>query len=74
MYIGLYGGSILIHEVRLVSSVADPVPGSGAFLTNESGIRIRDPGWKKNQDPDPGSGMNIPNFSDSETAFRVKNT
>jgi hypothetical protein len=36
-------------------SVSDPDPRSGAFLT-------LDPGWVKNQDPDPGSssGMNIP--------------
>jgi hypothetical protein len=27
-------------------------PGSGAFLTPGSGIR--DPGWVKSQDPDPG--------------------
>jgi hypothetical protein len=33
-------------------SVADPDPGSGAFLTPGSGTR--DPGWVKNQDPDPG--------------------
>jgi hypothetical protein len=32
-------------------SVADPDPGSVAFLTPESGIRIRDLGWGKNQDP-----------------------
>jgi hypothetical protein len=32
-------------------SVADPDPGSDAFLTPGTGIR----GWvKKNQDPDPG--------------------
>jgi hypothetical protein len=29
----------------LQTSVADPDPGSGAFLTPGSGIRIRDPGW-----------------------------
>ncbi len=34
-----------------VRSVADP--GSGAFLTPQSGSGIRDPGWVKNQDPDP---------------------
>jgi hypothetical protein len=33
-------------------SVADPDPGSGAFLTPASGLR--DPGWVKNQDPDSG--------------------
>jgi hypothetical protein len=32
------------------SSVADPNPGSGAFLTPWT----RDPGWVRNQDPDPG--------------------
>jgi hypothetical protein len=30
-----------------MTSVADPDPGSGPFLT-------RDPGWIQNQDPDPG--------------------
>ncbi len=39
-------------------SVADPCPGSSAFLTPGSGIR--DLGCMKNQDPDPASGMNIP--------------
>ncbi len=34
------------------TSVADPDPRSGTFLTPGSG----DPGWVKNQDPDPGSG------------------
>jgi hypothetical protein len=35
---------------------------------------IRDPGWVKNQDPDPGSGMNIPDhiFESLETIFWVK--
>ncbi len=51
-------------------SVADPDPGSGAFLS-------RYPVWVKNQDPDPesGSGMNIPYYiSESlETIFCVKN-
>jgi hypothetical protein len=52
---------------KLVSdSIVDPDPGSGAFLIPGFGIRclfdpwIRDPGWIKNQDPDPGSGMNNP--------------
>ncbi len=40
-------------------------------------LRIRDPGWVKNQDPDPGSGsgMNIPDpISESlKTIFWVKN-
>ncbi len=39
-----------------MNSVADP--GSGAYLTPGSGIR--DPGWVKRQDPDPGFGMNNP--------------
>ncbi len=33
--------------INLESGVANPVPGSGALLT-------LDPGWVKNQDPDPG--------------------
>ena len=50
------------------ASVADP--GSGAFLTPW----IWDQGWVKNQDPDFGSGMNIPDhISESlETIFGVK--
>ncbi len=42
-----------LHLLQLTSvqfSVADP--GSGAYLTPGSGIRDR--GWVKNQDPDPG--------------------
>jgi hypothetical protein len=38
------------HQVA--TSVADPNPGSGAFLT--PGFGIRDPGWVKSQDRDPG--------------------
>ncbi len=38
----------------LESSVADPDPVSGAFLTYGSGIR--DPGGVKSKDSDPGSG------------------
>jgi len=34
----------------LTVSVADPDPGSGAFLTPW----IRDPGWVESQHPDPG--------------------
>ncbi len=34
----------------LRTSVAEPDPGSGAFLTPGSGIR--DPGWEKSQDLD----------------------
>jgi hypothetical protein len=35
---------------------------------------IRDPGWVKNQDPDPGSRMNIPNHISEtlETVFWIK--
>jgi hypothetical protein len=40
------------------TSVADPYPGSGAFLTPGSGIRDPGSGMGKNQDP--GSGINIP--------------
>jgi hypothetical protein len=49
---------ILFYAAKLLTSVADPDPGSGAFLT--PGSRIRDPGWVTCQDPDPGSGMNNP--------------
>jgi hypothetical protein len=51
-------------------SVADPGPGSGAFLT--PGSRIRDLGMHKNQDP--ASRMNIPDhISESlETIFGIK--
>ncbi len=50
-------------QCTVTHSAADPDPGSGA-LTPGSGIRclcdpwIRDPGWVKSKDPDPGSGMN----------------
>ncbi len=56
------------QSVTLVS-VADPDPGSGAFLTPGSGIR--DPGWVESQHPDPGSGMNNPDhiFQSLETIF-----
>ncbi len=52
----LFGAPRSGYIVILVS-VADPDP--------EYGIRclfdrwVPDPGWVKNQDPDPGSGMNI---------------
>ncbi len=55
------------------SSVADPDTGSGAFFVPW----IWDPGWVKNQDPDPGSGsgMNIPDhISESLEIFWDKNT
>jgi hypothetical protein len=32
-------------KINVSFSVADPDPGSGAFLPPGSGIRIRDPGW-----------------------------
>ncbi len=53
-------------------SVADPGPESGAFLTPGSGIR--DLRCMKNLDPDPASGMNIPDhISESlETIFELK--
>ncbi len=49
------------------SSVADPDPGSGAFLH-------LDPGRVKSQDPDPGFGMSNPDHSSKslETIFWVK--
>jgi hypothetical protein len=52
------------------SSAADPDPGSAAFLTPGSTIRIRD-----GKNLYPGSGINIPdNFSESlGTVFWVKN-
>ncbi len=40
------------QESAVTCSIANPDPGSGAFLTPGSGIR--DPVWVKNQDPDPG--------------------
>jgi hypothetical protein len=50
-----------------LASVADPGPGSGAFLTPGSEMA-------KNQKPDPGSGMNIPDhISESlETIFGLE--
>ncbi len=38
------------HKRKASHIFPDPDPESGAFLTPES----RDPGWVKNQDPDPG--------------------
>jgi hypothetical protein len=44
---------VVVQAVLLrVGSVADPDPGSGAFLSPGSGIR--DPGWVESQHPDPG--------------------
>jgi hypothetical protein len=55
-------------------SIADPDPGSDAFLAPGSGIRDPGSGMGKNQDPDPGSGMNIPDHiaSSLATIFQVK--
>ncbi len=63
-----WGGNLgcCVGERYVASSVADPDPGSGAFLTLGPGhllyccFWIRDPrsGMGKNQDP--GSGINIP--------------
>jgi hypothetical protein len=39
-------------DVPTLSIVADPDPGSSAFLTPGSGIK--DPRWVKSQDSDPG--------------------
>jgi hypothetical protein len=39
-----------LHLSYVTDSDADPDPGSGAF----SKFWIRDPGWVKNHDPDPG--------------------
>jgi len=49
----------VVFVLTVLSSVADPDPGSGAVVT--LGFGIRGPGWVKNQDPDTGTGMNIPN-------------
>jgi hypothetical protein len=47
-------GSFSLKKVALFFSVADPDPGSGAFLAPW----IWDPGWVKSKYP--GSGMNNP--------------
>ena len=57
----------LYHIFKCVAgSVADPDPGSIAFLSSGSGVR-------DGKNPDLGSGMNIPDhFSESlETVFGV---
>ncbi len=52
-----------------VTIVAEPDPGSGASFTPW----IRDPGWVKNQDPDPGCTSQIIGISESlKTIFWVK--
>jgi hypothetical protein len=43
-----------------ISTVADPDPGSGAFLTPGSGIP--DSGWVKNQDPGPARTIGSSDF------------
>ncbi len=59
-----------------VSSVADPDPGSGIRCLFDPWIR--DPGWVKNQGPDPGSGsgMNNPdhNYESLKHYFLGSNT
>jgi hypothetical protein len=62
----------LIENVIALLSVADPDPGSGAFLTPGSGIRNRffpDPGSRI---PDPGSQDHI--FKSFLTIFLVKSS
>jgi hypothetical protein len=56
-----------------IFSVADPNPRSSVFYL---WIRDPDPGSYMEKNPDPGSGMNIPDyFSESvETVFWVKIT
>jgi hypothetical protein len=53
------------NNTKIRSSVADPNPGSGAFLTPGSGM------GRESQHSDPGSGMNNPdhNFSSLESIF-----
>ncbi len=55
--------------IQFVNSVADPDPGSGAFLTPGSGM-----GKNQDRDPGSGSGMNtLDHVSKSlETIFWVK--
>ncbi len=43
-----------VNTTFINTGVADPDPGSVAFLT-------LDPGWEKYQDPDPGSGSRMKN-------------
>jgi hypothetical protein len=50
-------GSASIN-VSILTSVADPDPGSGIGCLFYPWIR--DPGWVESQHPDPGSGMNNP--------------
>jgi hypothetical protein len=49
-----FARAIIPYCLDLIS-VADPDPGSGAFLTPGSGIRY--PGWVESQHPDSGSGI-----------------
>jgi hypothetical protein len=63
---GQTGDHFLKRQTKFCS-VADPDPGSGAFLTQGSGSAM-------NKNPEPGSGMNIPDhISESlETIFGLK--
>ncbi len=63
----MYGSWSFYHQAKIVrkTSVADPDPGSGAFLTPGSGIRNR-------IFPDPGSQIHI--FESLVTIFWVKSS
>jgi hypothetical protein len=50
-----YLANRMLKDHKILNSVADPDPESGAFLS-------LDPGWEKIQSQDPGSGMNIPDL------------
>ncbi len=50
---------VISFSRSIVNNVAELDPGSGAFLTPGSGIRIGD---GKNPDPGSGSGMNTPDL------------
>ncbi len=63
IFVKKFNTTYLVTQYRyLLSSVADPDPGAGAFLTPGSGIRNRffqDPGSRI---PDPGSRIPRPYF------------
>jgi hypothetical protein len=61
----LASGHWRIFQQTFLPSVADPDPGSGAFLTPGSGIR-------KKPIPDPGSQIHI--FESLVTIFWVKSS
>jgi hypothetical protein len=46
---------VKVHGYTVFTSVADPDLGSGASMIPGSGSRIQD-----GKNPDPGSGMNVP--------------